>query len=175
MPLPLGEKRETLVGGATPPSREVLTRKMHLPSTAYVDEPLASIPLENLTGEARIFCRAVNPFRPARVEHVLRDITVGSDLTVEQHARVIALLREFADCFALSVSEVHAVPNAIFHLNVPPDASLPKKVHQRRLTPPQKVYLNSKIDEMLAANIIIPCHPNNVKCVSPTTLAQKAH
>ena len=193
LPLPLGETRETLVGGATPPSREVLTRDAQLPFSAYVDKPLASaaptvflidesdsdvgteIPTENLTGEARIFCRAVDPFRHARVERVLRDITVGSDLTVEQHACVIALLREFADCFALSVSEVHAVPNAIFHLNVPPDASLPKKVHQRRLTPPQKVYLNSKIDEMLAADIISPGHPNDVKCVSPTTLAQKAH
>lgn len=28
---------------------------------------------------------------------------------------------------------------------------------------------------MLAADTIIPCHPNDVKCVSPTTLAQKAH
>ncbi len=48
-------------------------------------------------------------------------------------------------------------------------------MHQRQLTPPQREYLNSKIDEMLGADIIEPCNPGNVKCVSPTTLAQKAH
>lgn len=198
LPLPPGEKRETLVGGATPPSREVLTREMPLPTNTYIDInptsentspdlPLVllvdetdgddgtEIPVDNLTGEPTIFCCATNPFHPERVHRVLCNVTIGTDLTLEQHATVEALLREFADCFALSVSKVHAVPDAIFRLNVSADASLPKKVHQRRLTPPQKVYLHSKVDEMLSANIIKPCHPNNVKCVSPTTLAQKAH
>lgn len=52
--------------------------------------------------------------------------------------------------------------------------NLQQKVNQRPLTPPQKEYLNNKINEMIEAGIIEPCHPDQVKCVSPTTLAQKA-
>lgn len=48
-------------------------------------------------------------------------------------------------------------------------------VHQRPLTSPQRAYLNEKIDEMIQADIIEACHPSDVKCVSPTTLAQKTH
>jgi hypothetical protein len=50
-----------------------------------------------------------------------------------------------------------------------------KKVHQKPLTPPQRQYLYKSIDTMLEADIIEPCAPENVKCVSPTTLAQKTH
>lgn len=87
LPLPLGEKQETLVGGAIPPSREVLTRDTPPFLTAYVDKPLASdnallarpavllvdetgsddgteIPTDNLTGESRIFCRASRTCSP---------------------------------------------------------------------------------------------------------------
>ena len=49
------------------------------------------------------------------------------------------------------------------------------KVNQKPLTPPQKKYLYDSIDTMLNAGIIEQCSPDQVKCVSPTTLAQKAH
>ena len=49
------------------------------------------------------------------------------------------------------------------------------KVNQKPLTPPQKKYLYESIDTMLNAKIIEQCLPDEVKCVSPTTLAQKAH
>ena len=67
------------------------------------------------------------------------------------------------------------MPNAVHHLNVPPNVKFSTKVHQRPLTPPQRQYLNKKIDEMLDAGIIEQVEPSRVKCVSPTTLAQKAH
>ena len=50
-----------------------------------------------------------------------------------------------------------------------------KKIHQSPLTTPQQQFLNKKIDEMLKADIIEQVDPSEVKCVSPTTLAQKAH
>ena len=50
-----------------------------------------------------------------------------------------------------------------------------KKIHQRPLTTPQWQFLNKKIDEMLKADIIEQVDPSEVKCVSPTMLAQKAH
>ena len=107
--------------------------------------------------------------------HCDPEIELDNDLTEEEHIAAQELIREYADCFALSISEVHQVPNAVHHLNVPPDAKFSTKVHQCPLTPPQCQYLNKKIDEMLDTGIIEQVEPSYVKCVSPTTLAQKAH
>lgn len=85
------------------------------------------------------------------------------------------LIEEFADCFALSMSEVIPVQDAIHKLNIPDDATFSCKVRQKPLTPPQRPWFHKKLDEMLAAGIIVQCHPSQVKAVSPTTLAQKAH
>ena len=130
------------------------------------------------SAETNIFTRNVGErgaFRKERVDAIMKMVKIGDDLTLEQRKRVEELLRSHADCFALSVSEVQTVEGAVHRLNVPENAVFSKKVNQRPLTPPQKEYLNSKIDEMLEAGIIEPCHPDQVKCVSPTTLAQKAH
>ena len=75
----------------------------------------------------------------------------------------------------LSVSEVKMVDNAIHRLDIPPDTSFPLKVNQKPLTPPQCHYLYNSIDTMLEASIIEACKPEDVKCISATTLAQKTH
>ncbi|KAE9387340.1 hypothetical protein BT96DRAFT_766500, partial [Gymnopus androsaceus JB14] len=89
-----------------------------------------------------------------RVEEVLRQVKIGNQLTLEQKLRATALIREYADCFALSVGEVCQIPGATHKLNIPKDATFRKKVHQKPLTPPQKEYMHGKIDELLAAGII---------------------
>lgn len=122
-----------------------------------------------------LFTRQTDPFKPERVEEILGLITIGTDLTDKERNEVRDLIREFADIFALSVHEVLPVNDAIHRLNISPDATFSKKVHQKPLTPPQRQYLYESIDVMLEAGIIEPCTPENVKCVSPTTLAQKAH
>lgn len=114
-------------------------------------------------------------FRPARVAEVLRTITIGDDLSASEHAEVEAVITEYADCFALFVSEVRLVEGAVHKLDIPDDAVFLKKVRQRALTPPQREYLHLKIEELLEAGVIEQCHPSEVKCVSPITLAQKAH
>lgn len=48
-------------------------------------------------------------------------------------------------------------------------------IHQQPLTPVQREWYNGVIDDMVEAGIISPIDPKDVKCVSPTTLAQKAH
>jgi hypothetical protein len=67
------------------------------------------------------------------------------------------------------------MPYMIHHLDIPPDATFSKKVHQKPLTPPQRRYLYDSIDTMLEAGVIEACNPEDVKCVSATTLAQNAH
>jgi hypothetical protein len=100
---------------------------------------------------------------------------VGDDLTDHEHAQVQSLLAEFTDVFTLSVSEVKQVDGAVHWLNIELNARFSTKVHQKLLTPPQHHYLHKKWQAMIYTDIIEPCEPRQVKCVSPTTLAQKTH
>lgn len=115
------------------------------------------------------------PRKPERVQELLRLITIGDDLSTEERGKVEELICSFADIFALSVSEVKVANNAVHRLDIPTDATFSMKVHQKPLTPPQRRYLHTSIDTMLEAGVIEACRPEDVKCISPTTLAQKTH
>ena len=139
-------------------------------------EHIAEIPTEELASDdANIFTRGTDPFKPARVEEISRLVKIGDDLTSQERSQVKALVTEFVDVFALSVSEVTTVDGAVHKLNIEPNTKFSTKVHQKPLTPPQRKYLHEKLQAMLDADIIEPCEPGQVKCVSPTTLAQKTH
>jgi transposase InsO family protein len=182
-------------GTVEPPAREVTSHELcvrdcpadvisEVPTQAMCtvseDTPdtnqTAEIPTDELDNDmAHVFTRTSDPFKATRVEEIHRQITIGEDLTSGEKAQVQALISEFADVFALSVSEVTPVEGAIHRLNIDPDAKFSTKVHQKPLTPPQRQYLYEKLQAMLDADIIEPCEPGQVKCVSPTTLAQKTH
>ena len=66
----------------------------------------------------------------------MNSVKIGSNLNKEERTRVQELLEEYADCFALSISEVYQVPNAVHHLNVPLNVKFSTKIHQHPLTPP---------------------------------------
>ena len=140
-----------------------------------LEEEPSEIDVDAFQGDSSLFTRMTDPYKPERVEEILRLITIGDDLSTEERQKVQDLIRSFADIFALSVSEVKVVDNATHRLNIPPDATFPMKVHQKPLTPPQRKYLYDSIDTMLEAGVIEPCKPEEVKCISATTLAQKAH
>ena len=77
-----------------------------------------------------VFTRHSDPFKTERVDAILSKLTIGDDLTEEQHTSIVSLLREFADCFALSMSEVTAIRGATHKLNIPEGATFRKKVNQ---------------------------------------------
>jgi len=140
-----------------------------------IAEPGTDIATGELNVKQSLYMRHTEPFKPERVRAIVGTVTFGPNLTDEERVKAKALIAEFADCFALSVSEVTQVPNAVHRLNIPENTKFSTKVHQRPLTPPQRQFLNKKIDEMLEAGVIEHIDPSRVKCVSPTTLAQKAH
>ncbi|KAL0062239.1 hypothetical protein AAF712_010869 [Marasmius tenuissimus] len=113
-------------------------------------------------------------FKEERVKE-MRQVKIGKGLMGEERAEVEKLLREHADCFALSVSEVRHVKGAIHWLKVPEDTRFQKKVHQKPLMPPQREYFHTKIDKLLEAGVIEQCRPSDVKCIVLTVLAKKAH
>ncbi|KIM86359.1 hypothetical protein PILCRDRAFT_65135, partial [Piloderma croceum F 1598] len=104
-----------------------------------------------------LFTRMTDPRNPRHVNKILKQVSIGADLSDEQQNRVCNLLSEFADCFTLSVSEVIAIPGAEHCIHIPPDMTFPKKIPcQRQLTEAQHAYLSDAIDELLKADIIEP-------------------
>lgn len=69
--------------------------------------------------DSSLFTRLTDPFKEERVAEVLRLIKIGDDLSPEDRAEVEDLVRNFADIFALSLSEVNAVEGAVHTLNIP--------------------------------------------------------
>ena len=140
-------------------------------------EPIGDLQPEiDVTGDHSLFMQVSDPHNPRHVEEILKQVSISTDLSDKQREEVRSLITEFADCFALSVHEVLPIPGAKHHIHVLPDAIFPKKIpHQRQLTQAQREYLSDAIDELLTADIIEPIWPENVKCVSPITLAQKTH
>ncbi|THH15436.1 hypothetical protein EW146_g5032 [Bondarzewia mesenterica] len=152
------------------------------PNVAYVNTEIDSsdagveqLHLPQLSNDPSIFTRHTDPQAPARVAALLKAIRIGTDLTPDQRTRVENLIEQKAAAFALSISEVNAMKGATHILKIPPDAMFSTKIRQRPLTTPQREWLYPVIDEMTAAGIITPIAPENIKCVSSMTLAQKAH
>ena len=141
------------------------------------EEELVEVDVGALKNDVNLFTRMTEPLKPERVEELLRLITIADDLSTEEKQAVRKLISDFADIFALSFSEVKTVEDAIHHvhLDIPPEATLSLKVNQKPLTPPQRRYLYESIDTMLEAGVIEACKPEDVKCISATTLAQKTH
>ena len=148
----------------------VVTEEEHMD-----EEELVEVKVDALKNDTRLYTRMTDPHKPERVQELLRLVTIGNDLTLGERQEVRQLISSFADIFALLVSEVKVVEDTVHHLDIPPDATFSMKVHQKPLTPPQRRYVHDSIDTMLEAGIIEACKPEEVKCISPTTHAQKTH
>ena len=85
------------------------------------------------------------------------------------------LVAEFADCFALSVSKIKAVPSVVHKLDIKLGSVLLTKIGNHTFSLPAQACLNKTLDSLEAAGIIRPIPANEVKCCSPVVLAQKAH
>ena len=100
-------------------------------------DPGTAQPDINIDADTSIFTRKTNAFTTARVNAVIAAIHIGKDLSHDETTIVKDLIKEYADCFALSLSEVYHVPGAVYKVNVPKDKVLKTKVNQHPLTPPQ--------------------------------------
>ena len=122
-----------------------------------------------------LFTRKDNPRNPERVKKIIQEVTIGPDITAEQRQVVHELIEEYADCFALSLKEVNAIPGAVHKLNIPEGSTFRTKIPPRSFNPDQRTFVNAKVDEMVEAEIIRPIHPSEVRFVAQTVLAQKVH
>ena len=117
--------------------------------------------------------RMTDPFATERIDEILNRIAISPDITATQHEEVCALIREYADVFALSLSEVKVVNWYKHHLNVDPSVKLPRKTAQRPITEAQKDWFFSILEEMESAHVIQHVPGNFIKALSSTNIQPK--
>ncbi|QRW06987.1 Retrovirus-related Pol polyprotein from transposon opus [Ceratobasidium sp. AG-Ba] len=117
--------------------------------------------------------RRQDPFELNRVAEIVTKVKIGADLTQEQRQRAEDLVREFADVFALSLSEVIPVDFIQHRLDIPEGVSFPRQAGQKRLTEPQRKWLYKVLDDMEAAKIVAKVPQDEVAAVSPTNVVPK--
>jgi hypothetical protein len=122
-----------------------------------------------------VLTRDKDPQNSKHVNRIMKEVMIGPDIIQEQHEIVQKLLKEYADCFALSIKEVNAIPGAIHKLNIPKDATFRTKIPSRSYNPDQRAFVNGKVNEMLEAGIVRPIHRSEVRFVVQTVLAKKTH
>ena len=117
--------------------------------------------------------RTQEPFAESRVQEILMKIEIGEDLSEEQKGHVKSLIHEYADVFALSLSEVQFVDWYTHKLHIEPDAKFPTRVNQCPVTEVQKKWFNEILNEMEAAHVIQRVPGDFIKNLSSTNLAPK--
>ena len=172
---------DTVVGGSSdmkPPSREVSYSSDDM-AKIYINEisaPVCVISKEtDKTDPESLLTWESDPFKSERVEKIIQEVMIGPDVTEAQCLTICDLIREYADCFALSIKEVNVIPGAVHKLNIPEGATFHTKIPPQSYNPEQRVFVNAKVDEMLEAGIIRSIHHSQVRFVAQTVLAQKAH
>jgi hypothetical protein len=177
---------DNVAGGSSemkPPSREVLNNTPRNPIETLTDKttyPVFVTTNETPSGPSAstivsILTRETDPQNPDRVKRILEEVTIGPDVTQDQRSVVQGILREYADCFALSMKEVNVIPGTVHKLKIPEGATFRTKIPPRSYNPDQRTFIDNKVNEMLDAGIIHPIHPNEVRFVAQTVLAQKTH
>jgi len=165
-------------GNEKPPSRGVPTHLIDHDKIMPTNMLCLILPVANTMEtppEDTIYTHQTEPFLPACIAKILELVQIGEDVTDAQCQEVKHLIAEYADCFALSLSEVNLVPSAVHKLNIPENSTFCTKIPQCSFNPDQRAFMAVKVQEMLKGGIICPMHPGEVHCVAPSVLAQKAH
>ena len=126
-----------------PPLREVphnINNNRTKTQTDKIDAPANVMPISTLhpsIDPESILTRETNLNKKERVMRIIQEVTIRPDISDDQHQAVQELLEEYADCFALSIMEVNAIPGAVHKLNIPEGATFHMKIPPRSYNPDQ--------------------------------------
>ncbi|KAG2071467.1 hypothetical protein BDR04DRAFT_949245, partial [Suillus decipiens] len=95
-----------------------------------------------------------DPFNPARIKEILRQVKFRDDLTIDERNELEQFIAENADSFALTLKEVVSIPGVTLNLNVPENTMFKIWIHQRPLMPEQSKFYSKRVNDMLEAGII---------------------
>ncbi|KIM71666.1 hypothetical protein PILCRDRAFT_31080, partial [Piloderma croceum F 1598] len=105
------------------------------------------------------------PLDKEHVDEIISKIEFGTDLTENKLQEVKSLVQEFADMFALSMSEVLFVDWHNHHLNVNPNTKLPKCMSQTPVIKNQKEWYYKTLDEIEKSHVIQKVPGEFIKCL----------
>ena len=94
-------------------------------------------------------------------------------MTEDQREQVHSLIREYADVFALSLSEVLYVDWYKHKINIDPAQIFPMRINQRPITEGQKEWFHNILDDMEKSYMIQKVPGDFIKNLSSTNLAPK--
>ena len=117
--------------------------------------------------------RVTNAFHETRVLEILKAVEIGPDLTEDQREQVRSLVKEYADVFALSLSEVLYVDWYKHKINIDPEQIFPTRINQRPIKEGQKEWFHNILDDMEKSYVIQKVLGNFIKNLSSTNLAPK--
>ena len=163
--LPELEHEDLSGGNAEPSSRGVPTHHIDHQNATLTDMPCLVLPVTNsaeASSKEAIYTCHTDLFLQAHVTKTLELVQIGEDITEVQHDKVKALISEFTDCFAWSLSEVNLRPGAVHKLNIPENTTFRTKIPQHSFNPDQKVFMAEKVQEMFKGGIIRPMHPGSL-------------
>ena len=107
------------------------------------------------------------------MQAILQKISIMTDITDDKRTTVIDLIKEYLDIFTLYLSEVFPIDFMTHKLKLNPDIVLPRKVHQRPITEPQRKFFSDIIDDMGRAGVICTVPAEFIKCLNAMHLALK--
>ncbi|KAJ7237939.1 hypothetical protein C8J57DRAFT_1528925 [Mycena rebaudengoi] len=96
-------------------------------TSAMFDSNIYDIESYIPTAPESVYMRTTDPFKLKHVVEIQRLVQVGLDLTVAQREEVYALVEQYADIFALAVSEVSAMEGAVYTPKIPKDIKFSTK------------------------------------------------
>ncbi|KAH8078642.1 hypothetical protein HD553DRAFT_253089, partial [Filobasidium floriforme] len=107
-----------------------------------------------------------------REDQILQKIIIGDDLSSQQRAKVVELIKAKHEAWALSLSELQEANVAPTTIHVNPDVPLPLEPTQRMSTT-EAAAAGIYIDSLLQARLVRPIDPWEVKCVSNIIMVPK--
>jgi hypothetical protein len=110
---------------------------------------------------------------PDRVHIIQEEVTIGPSCSAPQREWVLTLVAEFADVFALTLSEVRPVKFIEHKIHVPQGVKLPLHHRAKPLTEGQRAWFHRRVDKLVEAGIIMPISFHDVKCVNAVVMADK--
>ena len=84
-----------------------------------------------------ILTREMHPWNPKCIMRILKEVKFRWDISEIEQSTTQSIIAEFADCFALSIKEVNAIPGAVHKLNIPEGAVFRTKIPPRSYNPHQ--------------------------------------
>lgn len=155
-------------------NRKVLHNGGPKEAVKYYTKLIAPVQTVQARDKETIFTHETNPWKPECVVRIFQEVTIELDTTETQCKQVKETITEFADCFALSIKEVNAIPGAVHKLNIPDRMTFQTKIPPRSYNPDQKVFMEAKVMKMLEAGIVRRIHPCDVRFVAQTVFSTES-